>query len=226
MIRYLINIAQAVGTGAKRRTRREGGFHLREPGRAAYAPIAMNDASPAAMCLVPMRSIGEAVLPRRSVQDGQPLQPSDPALRAVTDFTREYPVTVDAERQIDDALNDMIRLGVRALLVAKDQRLVGLITSYDIQGEKPIQFLQSSNFSRHQDIRVADIMTPWNQLLAVDWGGIQSARAGDLLRLFEESGLTHLLVIETDRRNCASTVRALASRARLMRQLNGLRLTG
>ncbi len=178
------------------------------------------------MRLVSMRTVGEAVLPRRSVQDGQSLQPGDPALRAVTDFTREHPVTVDTERQIDDALNDMIRLGVRALLVAKDQRLVGLITSYDIQGEKPIQFLQSSNFSRHQDIRVADIMTPWDQLRAVDWTSIQSARAGDLLRLFEESGLTHLLVIETDQRTSTSTVRALASRARLMRQLKGLRRTG
>jgi CBS domain-containing protein len=188
--------------------------------------IVMREASPAAMSLVSMRGLGEAVLPRRSIQDGHSLQPGDPAVRAVTDFTREYPVTVDAERQIDDALNDMIRLGVRALLVAKDQRLVGLITSYDIQGEKPIQFLQSSNYNRHQDIRVADLMTPWEQLLAVEWGSIQSARAGDLLRVFEESGLTHLLVIETDQKNSTSTVRALASRARLMRQLKGLRLTG
>ena len=188
--------------------------------------IVMREASPAAMSLVSMRGFGEAVLPRRSIQDGHSLQPGDPAVRAVTDFTREYPVTVDAERQIDDALNDMIRLGVRALLVAKDQRLVGLITSYDIQGEKPIQFLQSSNYNRHQDIRVADLMTPWDQLLAVEWGSIQSARAADLLRVFEESGLTHLLVIETDQKNSTSTVRALASRARLMRQLKGLRLTG
>jgi CBS domain-containing protein len=188
--------------------------------------IVMKDASPAAMSLVSMRGFGEAVLPRRSVQDGHSLQPGDPAVRAVTDFTREYPVTVDAERQIDDALNDMIRLGVRALLVAKDQRLVGLITSYDIQGEKPLQFLQSSNYNRHQDIRVADLMTPWDQLLAVEWGSIQSARAGDLLRVFEASGLTHLLVIETDQKNSTSTVRALASRARLMRQLKGLRLIG
>ncbi|HLN49617.1 MAG TPA: CBS domain-containing protein [Steroidobacteraceae bacterium] len=188
--------------------------------------IAMKDAAPATMSLVSMQRVGEAVLPRRSVQDGHSLQPGDPALHAVTDFTREYPVTVDAERQIDDALNDMIRLGVRALLVATDQRLVGLITSYDIQGEKPMQFLQSSNYNRHQDIRVADIMTPWDQLLAVDWASIQSASAGDLLRVFEESGLSHLLVIEVDQKRTTATVRALASRARLMRQLEGLRLAG
>jgi len=186
----------------------------------------MKDAAPATMSLVSMQRVGEAVLPRRSVQDGHSLQPGDPALHAVTDFTREYPVTVDAERQIDDALNDMIRLGVRALLVATDQRLVVLITSYDIQGEKPMQFLQSSNYNRHQDIRVADIMTPWDQLLAVDWASIQSASAGDLLRVFEESGLSHLLVIEVDQKRTTATVRALASRARLMRQLEGLRLAG
>ncbi len=111
-------------------------------------------------------------LPRRAVADGQFLSPGDPAILAITDFTREHPVTVDAERQIDDALNDMVRVGVRALLVFKEQRIVGLITSYDIQGERPIQFLQSSNYAHHRDIRVADIMTPWDALYAVDWQAI------------------------------------------------------
>jgi CBS domain-containing protein len=185
----------------------------------------MKDASLASISLVSMRRFGEAELPRRSVRDGQSLDPGDPAIYALTDFTREYPVTVDAERQIDDALHDMIRLGVRALLVANEQRLVGLITSYDIQGEKPIQFLNASNFSRHQDIRVADIMTPWEQLLAVSWESVESARAGELLQVFEETGLTHLLVIDAGRGNSTPTVRALASRARLMRQLTGVHRT-
>src|SRR5271170_3556539 len=154
----------------------------------------MKGASLASMTLVSMSRFGEAVLPRRSVLDGQSLEPGDPAVYAITDFKRDYPMTVDAERQIDDALNDMTRVGVRALLVAKDQRLVGLITSYDIQGERPIQFLHSSNYSRHQDIRVADIMTPWDQLLALDWESVQSACAGDLSMVFEETGLTHVLV--------------------------------
>jgi CBS domain-containing protein len=144
---------------------------------------------------------------------------NDPAIYAITDFKRDYPMTVDAERQIDDALSDMIRLSVRALLVAKEQRLVGLITSYDIQGERPMQFLQSSNYSRHQDIRVIHVMTPWDELMALDWEHVEGARAGDLLILFEQTNLTHLLVVEVDRKTSNSTVRALASRARLLRQL-------
>jgi CBS domain-containing protein len=186
----------------------------------------MNGASLAGMSLVSMTRFGEAALPRRPVQGGRSLDPGDPAVYAVTDFTRDYPITVDAERQIDDALNEMIHLGVRALLAAKSQRLVGLITSYDIQGERPMQFLETSTVRRHQDIRVADIMTPWDRLWALEWQSVESARAADLLTVFEETGLTHLLIVETDRQNSTTTVRALASRARLMRQLKGLRRAG
>jgi len=180
----------------------------------------MRGTSFASMSAVSMSRFGEAALPRRSVLDGRSLDPDDPAVYAITDFKRDYPVTVDADRQIDDALNDMIRLGVRALVVAKGNGLVGLVTSYDIQGEKPMQFLQSTTYSRHQDIRVADVMTPWDQLLALDWHNVESARAGDLKGVFEETGLTHLLVIEVDPQHSTSTVRALASRARLLRQLS------
>jgi CBS domain-containing protein len=168
----------------------------------------------------------EGVLPRRSVSDGQFLDPSDLAIHAITDFTREHPVTVDEDRQIDAALEDMIRLGVRALLVVREQRIVGLITSYDIQGERPLQFLQTSNYTRHHEIRVGHIMTPWDKLLAVDWDSIQAARAGDLLHVLEEAEMTHLLVIEAGSKNAVPIVRALVSRARLARQLRGLRRAG
>jgi CBS domain-containing protein len=176
--------------------------------------------------LMPATKFREGVLPRRSVSDGQFLDPSDPAIHAITDFTREHPVTVDEERQIDAALEDMIRLGVRALLVVRGQRIVGLITSYDIQGERPLQFLQTSNYTRHQDIRVGHIMTPWDKLLAVEWDSIQAARAGDLLHVLEEAEMTHLLVIEAGNKNTVPIVRALVSRARLARQLRGLRRAG
>ena len=182
----------------------------------------MQSASLAAVPIVSLCS-GEGTLPRRSALDGRALDLADPAVLAITDFTREYPVTVDAERPIDDALSDMIHLGVRALLVSNGQRLVGLVTSYDIQGEKPMQFLHSSTYSRHRDIRVMHVMTPWEHLLALEWSRVESACAGDLLRVFEETGLTHVLVIELDAKKSTGVVRALASRARLMRQLKGVR---
>jgi CBS domain-containing protein len=173
--------------------------------------------------LLPMVHFSEGVLPPRSLNDGQFLDINDPAVRAMTDFSREHPQTVDAERQIDDALNDMIRVGVRALLVCEERRIVGLVTSYDIQGERPMLYLQSSNYRHHSDIRVVDVMTSWQNLLALDWDEIQAMRAGELLRVFAATGLSHIIVVEHDRRHSPAMVRALVSRARLERQLRGLR---
>jgi CBS domain len=62
---------------------------------------------------------------------------ADPAGHVVTDFLWEQPITVPEELSIDDALRKMIRAGVRALLVVHDEAVTGLITSYDIQGERP-----------------------------------------------------------------------------------------
>jgi CBS domain-containing protein len=176
--------------------------------------------------LISTKHFDVGLLPRRSVSDGQFLEANDPAIHAVTDFTREHPATVDEDRQIDDALADMVRLGVRALLVVRDQRVVGLITSYDIQGERPLQFLQSSTYTHHRDVRVGHIMTPWDELLAVDWEQLQAAHAGDLLNVLEESCVTHLLVVDSGKKSEAPIVRALVSKARLARQLRGLRRAG
>jgi CBS domain-containing protein len=220
MVRYLINIPYFLPRGEMDAEARFKQIY-EEPAAELRGLISMKSAS-----LMSTREFGAGVLPRRSIADGQFLEASDPAIHAITDFTREHPATVDDERQIDDALNDMIRLGVRALLVVREHRVVGLITSYDIQGERPLQFLQTSNYSRHQDVRVGHIMTPWEKLLAVDWDSLQTARAGDLLHTLEETGMTHLLVIEASKKGNSPIVRALVSRARLARQLSGLRRAG
>ena len=176
--------------------------------------------------LISIKHFDAGVLPRRSISDEQLLDADDPAILAVTDFTRHHPATVDEDRQIDDALADMVRLGVRALLVVRDQRITGLITSYDIQGERPMQFLQSSTYREHKDLSVAHVMTRWDDLLAVEWDHLKTVHARHLLAVLEEAGLTHLLVVDSSVKGPAPIVRAMVSKARLLRQLQGLRKAG
>jgi predicted transcriptional regulator len=74
------------------------------------------------------------VLPvRRPAEYSRELKSNDPALRAMTDFTSKFAITVAPDRQIDSALTDMKRLGVRAMLVVRAESVIGLITSYDIE---------------------------------------------------------------------------------------------
>lgn len=163
---------------------------------------------------------GKVLLPRALVEGA--LNRSSPGVRAMTDFSAETPVCVSPGRHIDDALQDMIRAGIRSLLVVDDGAVLGLITAADILGTRPIQFLQNplceSYPCRHQDVRVSDIMTPWAQLQLMDYYRVTAASAGDLADQLRGSDTTHILVIERAADNTIQ-VRGLLSRTRLLRQL-------
>jgi CBS domain-containing protein len=150
------------------------------------------------------------------------LTSDDPASLAMTDFRREPALTVAASEQIDVALKDMIRLGVRALLVVHHDDLVGLITAYDIQGERPGQFLQNPSCDHspclRRDIHVGEIMTPWCDLDVLTWKALESAKIGALLETLTSASLTHLVVIEPGTGDDVE-VRGLVSRTRVERLL-------
>src|ERR1700692_469015 len=99
------------------------------------------------------------VLPMRRPTEYPDLKLRDPAVHGMTDFMHKFPISVAPERPIDEALADMMRFGVRALLVISGENVVGLITSYDIEGARPLEFSQRSNITRREYIRVGDIMT-------------------------------------------------------------------
>lgn len=156
---------------------------------------------------------------RPRAAQARPVALADPARRIVTDFTREPPMTVTEDRLIDDALRDMITAGVRALVVVRGVLVSGLITSYDIQGERPLQFLQTSTYTRHNEIEVGHIMTPWERVPKLDWRSVRAARVQNVAMAFGSfCGATHLVIVEQVRPGEAF-VRGLLSRTRLERQL-------
>jgi CBS domain-containing protein len=164
------------------------------------------------------------VLPiRRPAEQHPELKSTDSALHAMTDFTSKFAITVAPDRQIDAALGDMVRLGVRALLVVRADNVIGLITSYDIEGPRAARFAERPDVTRREDILVSDIMTEWDDLPTLDWRTVQTARIADLLEIFEGIGVMHLLVVESDERG-ADVVRGLISRTRIERHLRGRRV--
>ncbi len=150
------------------------------------------------------------------------LKDEDPALAVMVDFHRVCPVTVEPERSIEEALQRMIDAHVRTLLVMAGESMLGLITAYDIQGQKPLQFLRGSDCThpkcRHQDIEVADIMTMVESLPTLRIDDIRKARTGDILETFRETRQTHLLITERqdDERD---EIRGLISRTEIERRL-------
>lgn len=169
-------------------------------------------ASPAAL-------IGQTVL-----QNDAHLQGTDSAFCALTDFQQQNPITVDPQRSIDDALADMVRLGVHALLVTKEEtdsdvlRVLGLITAYDIERERPRRRPGAMDFQVAQETTVVDVMTSWNELSLVNYESLRTLTAFDLYDMFQGTGLTHLLVVDVHGDDFA-VARGLLSRVTLADRL-------
>lgn len=152
----------------------------------------------------------KCVLPERVTLDS-------PALDSMTDFNRVTAFIATPGDTIAQAEERMHRRKVKLLFVmdARDN-MIGLVTSTDIHGEKPMQIVQSRGI-RRDEIQVADIMTPAPQLEVVDFDDLAHARVGHILETLKATGRQHALVVEqTDN---GSKIRGLLSLTMLSKQL-------
>lgn len=149
-----------------------------------------------------------------------------PARDALTDLRTGRPITVPKDERLEAALERMIHAGVR-LLFSTDQNgaLSGVVTSYDIQGEKPVRFLSSSDclqdMCRWQDVRVRDIHTPVHRWPAIALASLEQATVAHLMTLFADPELSHLLVVERLLSD-SLCICGLISRADVQRRLDGV----
>ena len=165
-----------------------------------------------------------SLIERSMANDGSHLEADDSAFHALTDFQREYPITVDTDTSIDEALADMSRLCVHALLATQGgfeceaPQVAGLITAYDIARERPHSSSRTPGITVRKNVTVGEIMTPRSELSLVNYESLQTLTALDLYQMFQGTGLTHLLVIETQGVDSA-LARGLLSRATLAKRL-------
>ncbi len=121
-----------------------------------------------------------------------------PAMDVMTDFTYVRPRTVGALVAIDDALERMKTSGVRLLLVTNaTEHVIGLISSYDIQGEKPVKLVEEARASR-TDITVAQIMTTLDHIRVLNMRSVRSAPVAHVVATLRDLVQRHVLVCETD----------------------------
>lgn len=126
----------------------------------------------------------------------EPLRLDSPALEVMTDLRRVSAVTTDRNTSIADVSQAMIARGVRALFVVDDtRRILGILTSSDLLGERPIQLAQARGI-HYDEVAARDIMTPSERLEVVDLRDVQHARVGDIIATLRLASRQHALVVE------------------------------
>ncbi len=148
------------------------------------------------------------------------LSPTDPASQAMTDFRNGPMITTPASTSIELALQQMKLSGARFTFVVDERgALVGSVTSYDIQGEKPIRFMQSLDRSlgtgAWRDVTVEDIMEPVAEWHVLDHLAVARLTIGDVASLMSDTGRRYLVVVERTKDGEAQQVRGLFSGARI-----------
>lgn len=145
------------------------------------------------------------------------IEMSSPAADVMTDLKKVMAVFIFVDRNIDAAKQRMINNGVRLLLVIDERNSVaGLITSSDILGEKPMQFILK-NGGKREDILVGDIMTPQEKLEVLYMDDVASAKVGNIVATLKQSGRQHALTV--DRADGVEKVRGIFSLTQIARQL-------
>ena len=142
----------------------------------------------------------------------------DPALLVFTDFYKIMPVTVSPEASIDAALEKMKKGGVRLLLVlGTEGEVVGIVTTKDILGDKPIRITQETRVE-HANILVKDVMTPHQDITVLEMDHLRDACVGHIVATIHQLERRHLLVVDTDGEG-HHDVRGLFSATQISRQL-------
>ena len=130
------------------RTAERRSTHGKSPPERPYGPLRQSKARP-----------GETYRLQTQVQAVR-VEPDSPAIDVMTDLSRVTAVAVRSDATLDEAHRAMITHGVRALFIVEaDSTVLGIITSTDLSGEKPIQVARQRGV-RHHEVLVREVMTP------------------------------------------------------------------
>ncbi len=143
----------------------------------------------------------------------------DPALAVMTDLSQVTTYTAELTTPLIKAQETMIKRGVRLLLVRDtDGHIVGLITSRDIEGERPTRILAKAG-GVWEELLVADIMTLKPKLEVLLMAEVLNARVGDIIATLRQANRQHAMVVDTDLDTDKPAVRGLFSLSQIGLQL-------
>lgn len=145
----------------------------------------------------------------------------DPAITVMTDLKKVSAVTIRPEISIEIANQRMKQRGVRMLLVTDDREdIIGIITSTDLMGPKPMTLIQERG-GVFRDLQVRDIMTAHDQLEVLCMEDVEKAVVGQIVATLQQSGRQHALVADRmPGEERAQSLRGIFSAAQIARQLD------
>lgn len=150
---------------------------------------------------------------------GVPVTLDSPGRAVMTDLTHVRAATINPDMPLAEARQTMIHQGVRLLFVVSEMPCVdGLITSTDLEGERPMQQVNKRGV-KYEELVVDDVMSPLSALDAIDLDDLAHASVAQVIATLQHVGRRHLLVIQKAGGDHGPRVRGVISQTQVERQL-------
>jgi CBS domain-containing protein len=152
---------------------------------------------------LPIRELGAGARLRWPSQaQSAKVSVESPALEVMTDLRRTTPATIRSQAPLAGANQFMITRGVRLLLVVDDQEhVLGVISATDILGERAMR-VATGRGMRRDELTVADVMIPAEQVEVIALEDAAAARVGHVLETLRRAGRQHALVVDGEHMVC------------------------
>ena len=162
----------------------------------------------------------QATLSKTTEKEIPEVSYNSPAIHVMTDLKKKIAIRIDSKASLHEARLKMLEKNIHLLFVEDDGfALVGIITSEDISGEKPIKLGEKFRV-KFRDIQVADIMTPAKNLEVIKMKDINEAKVGNLVATLKAVNRVHALAIEEGTENADfMLIRGIFSLNQIGRQL-------
>lgn len=142
----------------------------------------------------------------------------DNAISVLSDYRLEQAPHCHNDLSLDTAMRKMQKVGTNILLVCNDaQQIIGLISSADISGEKPIQYVKDTGKKRDQ-IKIKHLMTNIEDIPAISTQDAISAQIGDILSTLNSVASEYILV--TTQEYNSTAIRGVFSARVIAKSLN------
>lgn len=140
------------------------------------------------------------------------------AVLVMTDLSRVPLATILADATLDEANHSMLVRGVRLLLVVGESNsIVGLVTTVDVLGEKPVLVAQRRR-SKRTELRVGDVMVPVDKMEALAIADVKKACVGHIVATLKADGRAHAIVVGQER-DGSQFLAGIFSTSQIARQL-------
>ena len=140
------------------------------------------------------------------------------AVLVMTDLSQVPLATVMGDATLDEANRSMLARGVRLLLVVgESNNIVGLVTTGDVLGEKPVLVAQKLQ-SKRSDLSISDVMVSVDKMDAMAIEDVKKACVGDIVASLKSDGRVHAIVVGQGQ-NGKQSLLGIFSASQIARQL-------